>query len=119
MEFVKRFTDLKTKAKKTDSGLQYVVLKEGKGDSPKPTDMVEVHYTGWLTDGTKFDSSVDRGQPATFPLNKVIKGWTEGVALMVEGEKTRLWIPDTLAYKGDPTKPQGTLVFDVELLRIN
>ena len=108
-------------AKRTASGLAYKVLKAGTGRAvhPTATDMVMVHYTGWTTDGKMFDSSVVRGHPATFPLNGVIKGWTEGVALMVEGEKTRLWIPDTLAYKGDPTKPQGTLVFDVELLRIN
>jgi len=108
-------------AKRTASGLAYKVLKAGTDRPlhPKATDMVMVHYTGWTTDGKMFDSSVVRGQPATFPLNGVIKGWTEGVALMVEGEKTRFWIPDTLAYKGQPDKPQGTLVFDVELLRIN
>ncbi len=120
-EFVKRYEDLKTKAKKTDSGLQYVVQKEGKGANPKPTDMVEVHYTGWLTDGTKFDSSVDRGQPASFPLNRVIKGWTEGVGLMKVGEKRTLIIPGDLAYgpggRG-PIPPNATLVFDVELLSI-
>lgn len=107
-------------AKRTASGLAYKVLKAGTGRAhPKATDMVMVHYTGWTTDGKMFDSSVTRGQPATFPLNGVIKGWTEGVQLMVEAEKTRFWIPDTLAYKGQPDSPQGTLVFDVELLRIN
>ena len=75
-------------------------------------------YTGWLTDGTKFDSSIDRGQPAEFPLGGVIAGWTEGVGLMVEGEKRRLWIPEELAYKGRPGAPQGMLVFDVELIQI-
>jgi FKBP-type peptidyl-prolyl cis-trans isomerase len=108
-------------ATRTASGLAYKVLKAGTGRPlhPKATDMVMVHYTGWTTDGKMFDSSLARGQPATFPLNGVIKGWTEGVQLMVEGEKTRFWIPDTLAYKGQPDRPQGTLVFDVELLRIN
>jgi FKBP-type peptidyl-prolyl cis-trans isomerase len=108
-------------AKRTASGLAYKVLKAGAGRAvrPKATDMVMVHYTGWTTDGKMFDSSVVRAEPATFPLNGFIKGWTEGVQLMVEGEKTRFWIPDTLAYKGVPDRPQGTLVFDIELLRIN
>ena len=108
-------------AKLTASGLAYKVLKAGTGRPvhPKATDMVMVHYTGWTTDGKMFDSSIISGQPLTFPLDGVIKGWTEGLQLMVEGEKTRFWIPDTLAYKGIPNKPQGTLVFDVELLRIN
>ena len=107
-------------AKRTASGLAYKVLQPGTGRvHPKATDMVMVNYTGWYTDGKMFDSSIVGGQPLTFPLNGVIKGWTEGVQLMVEGEKTRFWIPDTLAYKGMPDKPQGTLVFDIELLRIN
>ena len=76
-----------------------------------------VHYTGWTTDGKMFDSSVTRGEPATFPLDEVIAGWTEGVQLMVEGEKTRFWIPENLAYKGQQP-PFGMLVFDVELLKI-
>ena len=80
--------------------------------------MVDVHYTGWTTDGKMFDSSVLRGKSAQFPLNAVIKGWTEGVQLMVEGEKTRFWIPSELAYGNRPGRPQGTLVFDVELLKI-
>jgi peptidylprolyl isomerase len=80
---------------------------------------VTVHYTGWTTDGKMFDSSVSRGQPATFPLNKVIAGWTEGVQLMVEGEKTRFWIPQNLAYQGQAGAPRGMLVFDVELLKID
>jgi len=75
-----------------------------------------VHYTGWTTDGKMFDSSVGRGQPATFPLNQVIRGWTEGLSLMVEGEKRRLWIPQKLAYGG--REPKGMLVFDVELITI-
>jgi peptidylprolyl isomerase len=107
-------------AKRTASGLAYRVLQPGTGRvHPKATDMVMVNYTGWGTDGKMFDSSIVGGQPITFPLNGVIPGWTEGVQLMVEGEKTRFWIPDKLAYKGQPSKPQGTLVFDVELLRIN
>jgi peptidylprolyl isomerase len=80
--------------------------------------MVEVHYSGWTTDGKMFDSSVTRGKPTSFPLNRVIKGWTEGLQLMVIGEKTRFWIPEELAYKGKPGRPQGMLVFDVELLEI-
>ncbi len=86
-------------AKKTKSGIQYRVLKEGTGKKhPEASDKVEVHYSGWTTDGKMFDSSVTRGQPATFALGAVIKGWTEGVQLMVEGEKTRFWIPGGLAY---------------------
>ncbi|MFT7624884.1 MAG: peptidylprolyl isomerase, partial [Myxococcota bacterium] len=104
---------------KTESGLVSKVLKPGKGaDKPKPTDSVKVHYTGWTTDGKMFDSSVQRGEPITFPLNRVIPGWTEGVGLMVEGESRRLWIPEALAYKGRPGAPAGMLVFDVELIEI-
>jgi len=107
-------------AKRTASGLAYKVLQKGDGKAhPKATDMVMVHYSGWTTNGKMFDSSVVSGQPLTFPLNGVIPGWTEGVQLMVEGEKTRFWIPEALAYKGQPGSPQGMLVFDVELLRIN
>jgi peptidylprolyl isomerase len=106
-------------AKKTKTGLAYKVLKKGTGkEHPKAESMVQVHYTGWTTDGKMFDSSVVRGAPATFPLNRVIPGWTEGVQLMVEGEKTRFWIPVELAYKGRPGAPQGMLVFDVELLKV-
>jgi peptidylprolyl isomerase len=105
-------------AKKTSSGIGYKVLAPGKGTRrPKATDRVTVHYSGWTTDGKLFDSSVLRGEPATFPLDGVIAGWTEGVQLMVEGEKTRFWIPESLAYKGQ-RDPRGMLVFDVELLRI-
>jgi peptidylprolyl isomerase len=107
-------------AKKTASGLGYKVIQAGKGKiHPKATDSVTVHYTGWTTDGKRFDSSIVGGQPISFPLNGVIAGWTEGVQLMVEGEKTRFWIPQSLAYKGQPGAPAGMLVFDVELLKIN
>ncbi len=106
-------------AKKTASGLAYKVIKEGTGGRhPKSSDSVTVHYTGWTTDGKMFDSSVTRGQPATFPLDGVIAGWTEGVQLMVEGEKARFWIPEKLAYKGERA-PYGQLVFDIELIKIN
>ncbi len=109
-------------AKTTASGLAYKVLQPGKGTRhPKATETVEVHYTGWMTNGSMFDSSVKRGTPASFPLNGVIKGWTEGLQLMVEGEKTRFWIPAGLAYGETPSRPggpSGMLVFDVELLAI-
>jgi FKBP-type peptidyl-prolyl cis-trans isomerase len=108
-------------AKKTKTGIAYHVLKKGTGkDHPKADSMVEVHYSGWTTDGKMFDSSVMRGQPATFPLNGVIPGWTEGVQLMVVGEKTRFWIPGNLAYDSSPRPgaPKGMLVFDIELLSI-
>lgn len=108
----------------TASGLQYQVLTEGTGASPKATDNVKVHYTGMLLDGTVFDSSVQRGEPISFPLNGVIAGWTEGVQLMKVGSKHRLFIPSNLAYgasgaPGSPIGPNATLVFDVELLGIN
>src|SRR5262245_58669125 len=109
-------------AKKLDSGVIYVEEKAGTGDSPKATDKVKVHYTGKLTDGTVFDSSVERGQPATFPLNQVIKCWTEGVAQMKPGGKAKIVCPSDVAYgdRGAPPKikPGSTLVFDVELLEI-
>jgi FKBP-type peptidyl-prolyl cis-trans isomerase len=108
-------------AKKTSSGLAYKVLKPGSGTThPRATDTVEVHYSGWTTDGKLFDSSVARGEPASFPLNGVIAGWTEGLQLMVAGEKARFWIPAKLAYGDRPRggAPAGTLVFDVELLSI-
>ncbi len=108
-------------AKKTASGLAYKVLKKGEGTAhPTATDRVTVHYSGWKTDGSMFDSSIMRSRPATFPLNGVIKGWTEGVQLMVEGEKTRFWIPAELAYGEDPGggRPGGMLVFDIELIKI-
>ena len=85
---------------------------------PAANSRVRVHYTGWTTDGKMFDSSVAASEPITFGLNQVIAGWTEGVQLMVEGEKRRLWIPEELAYQGQPGAPKGMLVFDVELIRI-
>jgi peptidylprolyl isomerase len=104
---------------KTLSGLSTRVLQKGTGQRhPRATETVVVHYTGWKTDGTMFDSSVQRGQPSEFRLNEVIPGWTEGVQMMVEGEKRRFWIPPALAYEGQPTKPQGMLVFDIELVDI-
>jgi len=106
-------------AKKEKSGLASKVLTKGKGTvHPAAKDEVEVHYTGWTTDGKMFDSSVERGEPTQFQLDMVIPGWTEGVQLMTEGEKRRLWIPQELAYKGQPGAPAGMLVFDVELLKI-
>jgi len=106
----------------TQSGLQYMVLKEGNGAKPGPTDEVTVHYTGRLLDGTVFDSSVERGEPATFPLDKVIAGWTEGLQLMSEGSEYRLFIPSELAYgskgSGDKILPNSTLIFDVQLIKV-
>ena len=106
----------------TASGLQYEVLQAGEGAQPLATDEVTVHYTGKLLDGTVFDSSVDRGEPATFPLNRVIRGWTEGVQLMKVGAKYRFYIPSDLAYgdqgAGADIKPGSTLIFDLELIKI-
>ena len=105
-------------AKKTASGLSYKVLEKGPGARhPTAASQVTVHYTGWTTDGKMFDSSIVKGDPITFPLNGVIAGWTEGVQLMVEGEKARFWIPQNLAYKGE-SPPYGMLVFDIELIKI-
>ncbi len=107
--------------KATASGLQYKVVKEGSGAKPTASDKVTVHYTGTLIDGKKFDSSVDRGQPATFPLNGVIKGWTEGLQLMTVGSKYQFFIPAELAYaQRAPASigPNQTLIFDVELISI-
>ena len=81
-------------------------------------DNVTVHYSGWTTDGVLFDSSVLKGTPVTLDLNNVIRGWTEGLQLMVEGERTRFWVPEKLAYKGERGKPRGMLVFDIDLIRI-
>ena len=104
-------------AETTASGLAFRVLTPGTGtEHPTATTEVTVHYSGWTTDGKQFDSSVQRGEPTTFKLNQVIPGWTEGVQLMVVGEKTRFWIPEELAYRGMSGRPQGMLVFDIELL---
>jgi peptidylprolyl isomerase len=106
-------------ATKTASGLASKVLTPGTGSRhPRPNSEVTVNYTGWTTDGKMFDSSVQRGEPATFSLNQVIPGWTEGLQMMVEGEKRRFWVPESLAYQGQPGQPAGLLVFDVELIRI-
>lgn len=107
----------------TASGLRYIDEAAGSGATPAPTDCVRVHYTGWTTDGKKFDSSVDRGRPADFALNGVIPGWTEGVGSMQEGGKRRLIIPGDLAYgpSGIPQVgigPNATLIFDVELIKV-
>lgn len=109
--------------KETPSGLQYVVEKEGEGERPGAEDEVTVHYTGRLLDGTVFDSSVNRGEPATFPLNRVIPGWTEGVQLMREGSKYTFFIPSDLAYGPQGIQgaipPHSTLIFEVELIKVN
>ena len=106
-------------AERTESGLASRVLVPGTGTRhPGPTTTVEVHYSGWTTDGEMFDSSVARGESIAFPLNGVIAGWTEGLQLMTEGESRRLWIPEDLAYGGRPNRPAGMLVFDVQLIRI-
>lgn len=106
----------------TPSGLQYTVLTEGTGRSPRATDTVLVHYRGTLLDGTEFDSSYARNTPISFPLNQVIPGWTEGVQLMKEGGKTKFFIPSNLAYgsrgAGGLIGPDETLIFDVELLKV-
>ncbi|MDD4916026.1 MAG: FKBP-type peptidyl-prolyl cis-trans isomerase [Methylococcales bacterium] len=106
----------------TPSGLQYLVLTEGTGASPGATSNVSVNYRGATIDGQEFDSSYKRGEPATFPLNRVIPGWTEGLQLMKEGGKTRLFIPSNLAYgarqAGPAIGPNSTLIFDVELIKV-
>jgi hypothetical protein len=105
---------------RTSSNLASRILKPGTGTRhPRPNSMVTVNYTGWTTDGKMFDSSVAKGQPLQIGLDGVIPGWTEGVQMMVEGEKRRFWIPSQLAYDGQPGMPQGTLVFDIELIRID
>ncbi|CAM1333765.1 FKBP-type peptidyl-prolyl cis-trans isomerase [Tenacibaculum aestuariivivum] len=108
--------------KTTSTGLQYVVLKEGKGEAPTTSSRVKVHYHGTLTDGTVFDSSVDRGEPSEFGVTQVIKGWTEGLQLMKPGAKYKFFIPQDLAYgaqqRGEKIKPFSALVFEVELLEV-
>lgn len=107
-------------AEKTKSGLASKVIKAGSGtERPTKKSTVTVHYSGWTTDGKMFDSSVARGKPTSFPLDRVIAGWTEGVQLMVPGETRRFWIPEKLAYQGQDGKPKGMLVFDVELISID
>ncbi len=108
----------------TESGLQYIVLKEGSGDKPSTDSRVKVHYHGTLLDGTVFDSSVDRGEPAEFGVTQVIKGWTEGLQLMSPGAKYKFFIPQELAYGANPRpggaiQPYAALIFDVELIEIN
>jgi peptidylprolyl isomerase len=104
---------------RTRDNLAYKVLEPGTGTRhPRPNSSVTVHYTGWTADGKTFDSSVTRGKPDTYELDHVIPGWTEGVQMMVEGEKCRFWIPANLAYEGQ-SGPQGMLVFDIELIRID
>ena len=106
----------------TESGLQYKIVEPGEGESPGPNDVVTVNYRGTLTDGTQFDSSYDRGQPATFPVSGVIAGWTEALQLMKPGAKWQLVIPSELAYgdrgAGQTIGPNATLVFDVELIKV-
>lgn len=118
LEDNKKKPDVKT----TASGLQYKVIKEGTGEKPKATDTVSVNYRGTLIDGTEFDSSYKRGQPATFPLNGVIKGWTEGLQLMKTGSKYQLFVPANLAYGERAVSPElganATLIFEVELLEV-
>jgi peptidylprolyl isomerase len=109
-------------AQRSASGLAWKVLSPGTGTRhPRPNSEVTVHYTGWTTDGEMFESSVERGKPITFPLTDVIPGWTEGLQMMVEGEKRRFWIPGALAYDNSPRPdaPKGMLVFDIELIRID
>ena len=122
----KEFLDKNLKkngVKVTSSGLQYEIIKEGSGDKPSLTSTVTVHYHGTLIDGTVFDSSIDRGEPASFGVNQVIKGWTEALQLMSKGSKYRLYIPQELAYgasphPNSPIEPYMALIFDVELLEI-
>lgn len=122
-KFVADYLEKNKNAKKTESGLVYEMLKEGTGKSPKATDTVEVHYHGTLITGKVFDSSVERNKTIKFPLNQVIKGWTEGLQLLKEGGKIKLIIPSDLAYgeAGAPPRIPGgaTLVFEIELFKVN
>lgn len=123
-EMDKALNEKYAKAQTTASGLRYIVEQEGTGKAPLATDQVTVHYTGYLLNGKKFDSSVDRGQPATFGLNQVIRGWTEGLQLMKEGGKTKFIIPSELGYGaqgagGGLIPANAWLVFDVELIKVN
>ena len=103
----------------TDSGLAYVVLKQGGSMTPRISDRVTVHYTGWSVDGDMFDSSVAKGKPARFDVRGVIAGWTEALLLMKAGSKIRLWVPEHLAYHGQAGYPAGTLVFEVSLISVD
>jgi peptidylprolyl isomerase len=106
-------------ATSTSAGLYYKVIKPGTGTRrPTARDSVTVHYSGWTTAGKLFDSTVLKGSPVTLDLTSVIRGWTEGLQLMVEGERTRFWVPEKLAYRGERDKPRGMLVFDIDLLKI-
>ena len=119
-EFLEKNKDAEG-VKVTESGLQYMVVKEGDGPQPGPNDVVTVHYTGQLIDGTVFDSSVERGEPATFAVGQVIPGWVEGLQLMHEGSAYRLFIPSELAYGPHgtgPIQPNSTLIFDVQLIKV-
>ena len=122
-KFIADYLKNNAKAKKTNSGLVYEVIKKGNGKKPAATDTVEVHYHGTLTNGVVFDSSVKRNKKISFPLNRVIKGWTEGLQLIKEGGKIKLIIPSDLAYGNagaPPTIPGGaTLIFEVELFKVN
>jgi len=105
-------------ARRGAAGLRFCILREGTGERPTSDDTVVVHYTGWTTDGERFDSSHTRGTPAEFPVTGVISGWTQALTHMRVGEVRRLWIPESLAYRGQAGMPQGMLVFDVELIGI-
>jgi FKBP-type peptidyl-prolyl cis-trans isomerase len=114
------YTEPSATAEQFPSGLYYQILVHGRGSQhPDANDRVTVHYNGWTPDGTLVDSSVNRGTPATFGLNQVIPGWTEGLQLMVVGETARFWIPESLGYKGQPGRPGGLTVWDVELLALD
>lgn len=115
----KHLTAPPKQAKHTASGLAYLVLAKGTGERrPEATSRVQLHYSGWTTEGELFDSSVVRGHPTTFPLSRVIPGWTEGLQMMVEGDKYRFWVPERLAYGKQTGGPQGMLVYEIELLKI-
>ena len=118
-----KLAEITAGAKKTDSGLQYIILKEGSGQSPESGQNVAVHYSGFLLDGTKFDSSYDRGEPIVFPIGqgRVIPGWDEGISLLKVGGKAKLIIPPSLAYGNraiGPIPANSTLIFDVELVEL-
>ena len=120
----KSTTPTPTTYMQTESGLKYTIVKEGAGARPSASDNVTVHYTGRLTDGTVFDSSIDRGEPTTFPLNQVIPGWTEGLQLMQEGSTAVFYIPSNLGYgemgtPGGPIPPNAPLIFEVQLIKVN